>query len=167
MQRQSLLEQLAGMGDILKSRPLTEEESGKKATLTLEFEELIKKEEISWRQKSRALWLKEGDRNSKFFHKVANAHKGFNNIDQLLIQGETTEEPTRIEEAIVEFCQNLYTENTQRRPTNLCPDCPVLNMEEKDALQRSFEEDEVLKCLKLCATDKVPGPDGYTMCFFL
>ncbi|WMV33461.1 hypothetical protein MTR67_026846, partial [Solanum verrucosum] len=41
----------------------------------MEYEELVKNEDISWRQKSRTLWLKEGDMNTKFFHKMANAHK--------------------------------------------------------------------------------------------
>ncbi|XP_070029774.1 uncharacterized protein [Nicotiana sylvestris] len=66
-------------------RALTEEESVRKTATLMEIEEQLKNEETVWRQKSRALWLKEGDRNTKFFHRTANAHKRNNNIDQLMI----------------------------------------------------------------------------------
>lgn len=30
--------------------------------------------EVLWSQKPREVWLKDGDRNTRFFHKMANAH---------------------------------------------------------------------------------------------
>lgn len=38
------------------------------------LEELLNKEEIHWRQKSKAIWVIEGDRNTKFFHMTVVKH---------------------------------------------------------------------------------------------
>ena len=42
-------------------------------------------EEISWRQKSRALWLKEGDRNTNFFQRMVNLHRKFNYLSFVVV----------------------------------------------------------------------------------
>ena len=43
---------------------------------------------------------------------MANAHKRYNNIDELVIQGELTQDPAKIEGEIVDFYKKLYTETT-------------------------------------------------------
>ena len=45
-----------------------------------ELANVILMHEISWRQKSRALWLRVGDRNTRFFHRVANFCRKFNSV---------------------------------------------------------------------------------------
>jgi len=43
--------------------------------MSKELEKTFLFEEVSWRKKSRALWLKERDKNTKYFHRVANSHQ--------------------------------------------------------------------------------------------
>ena len=47
---------------------LTVADKERKIEIKAEIESLAALEEISWRQKSRALFLKEGDNNTRFFH---------------------------------------------------------------------------------------------------
>lgn len=53
------------------------------------------------------------------------------------------------------------------RPASNFLNCPRLTGEEKEDLERSFDEEEVLRCLKQCTTDKAPGPDDFTIGFYI
>jgi hypothetical protein len=68
-----------------------------------ELENTLLYEEIHWRQKSRALWLKEGDSNTWFFHKVANFHRRNNCVETLCIEGVMSHDPNEVKEHIVQF----------------------------------------------------------------
>lgn len=45
--------------------------------------QLVTQQEKYWRQRSRAIWLKEGDRNSSFFHRGASNRNSKNMIKGL------------------------------------------------------------------------------------
>jgi hypothetical protein len=79
--------------------------------MSRELEKTLLFEEMNWRQKSRALWLREGDKNTKKFHKVANSHCKFNQVDSLSINGTISKNPMEIKEHIVQYYNNLYIEN--------------------------------------------------------
>ena len=70
--KKSILKDLANLDAIEQDGGLTFELLVQRALRKGELEELILREEIHWRQKARVKWVKEGDCNSKFFHKVAN-----------------------------------------------------------------------------------------------
>ena len=61
----------------------SEEDQIAKKSLMQELMQREKQEEILWQQKSRKLWLREGDRNTSFFHKSTIQHKQNNRISHL------------------------------------------------------------------------------------
>ena len=67
-------------------------------------------EEISWRQKSKALFIKEGDNNTRFFHRLANSHRRTNQIRGVEVEGALYEDESEVTNPIVDFYKKLYQE---------------------------------------------------------
>ncbi|KAK9749818.1 hypothetical protein RND81_02G152700 [Saponaria officinalis] len=75
-----------------------------------EIAELLRQEESFWRQRSRALWLKDGDKNTKFFHKKASQRKEKNHIGKLIDeQGRTVTDSRDIATCAVDYFKGLFT----------------------------------------------------------
>ena len=71
---------------------LTAEEKLEQVNLSTNIEKLTLLEDISWRQKSRVLHLKERDANTKFFHRMANSNRKNNGIKNLMVNGTLSSE---------------------------------------------------------------------------
>ena len=70
-----------------KLRFLSMEELEARKEAKGDFEKWVLMEEISWRQKSREVWLRKGDRNTGFFHRMANSHRRRNCLSKIKING--------------------------------------------------------------------------------
>ena len=164
--KSSLLSSVKALDALEDARPLSDAEMVQRDQERAELERIILMDEICWRQKSRALWLRERDRNTKYFHRIANSHRRKNSIGSIIVDGATIIDLAEINVKIVNFYITLFTESGTRRPT--LDDLAVPTIDEVDVvcLDKDFTEEEVFEAVKHMNGDKAPGPDGFSLAFF-
>ena len=123
-------------------------------------------EEISWRQKSREIWLKEGDKNIGFFHKMANSHRKRNNIERIRIGGDWLNGTEEVRTCIVNAFKVLLFYLRDWRASLEGLNFFRLNGTEATRLEVPFTEEEVHAALADLNGDKAPGLDGFTATFW-
>ena len=85
--KSSALQQIEFWDRVECDRDLSEREMDLKNKANETFKKWVLLEETHWRQVSRELWLREGDKNIGYFHKMANAHWRNNFLDRIKING--------------------------------------------------------------------------------
>ena len=87
---------------------LSHDDLTRKHNLRAEYLNILRKLEVYSKQRSRIQWLKEGNFNTVFFHKMVNFWRKINNISSLTIDGVHTDSPVIISLAIEIFFKSLY-----------------------------------------------------------
>jgi hypothetical protein len=136
--------------------------------VTDKMNELLYREEMMWMQRSRINWLREGDRNTKFFHNKAVWRARKNKIKKLKDDNGIWQENSKV---MGQMATN-YFKDLFAAEENLVTD-PVLELfEEKitpdmnDQLCMDFSDKEISYALFQIGPLKAPGPDGFPACFF-
>lgn len=145
---------------------LTGEEQNDRNLTREEYKNWSLHKETLWRQKSRELWLKEGDRNTNFFHKMANAHRRRDQLAKIRINGCWATEEREIKEGVVQAFQVLLSETGEWRPIVNGLSFKVSGNQDAAYLEVLFSEEEVFTALSDLNGDKAQGPDGFPMTFW-
>ncbi|XP_057456943.1 uncharacterized protein LOC130747902 [Lotus japonicus] len=150
----------------LESVGMNEELRAKRSQVLSGLWEGYRIEESKWRQKSRVKWLKEGDKNTSFFHFVSKSRRAKNHIHKLNVRGNEVNDPAVIRDEIRAHFQSFFTREVMRRPKLKCTNLLKLSMGDRRRLEEGFSESEIWDVLKHCDGDKAPGPDGFNFNFF-
>jgi len=121
--------------------------------------------------RSRAKWVGEGERTSKYFCNMEKRHFTSKVLAKLQLEGgsEITD-PTEINNEAKLFYENLY-QSRENDISNvnieaLLGDINKLSKEQADSLEGLITQKEALKALKNMKNNKSPGTDGYTAEFY-
>lgn len=113
----SLESRIHNYDNIPNTRFLESHEMEGRKSARLELWEWLKHKESFWTQNSRAKWIREGDKNTRYFHSLASILIRRNCIESLISYGRTIESPDEIKPEAKIFFSNLFSEAHQTRPT--------------------------------------------------
>ncbi|XP_062088870.1 uncharacterized protein LOC133795435 [Humulus lupulus] len=129
--------------------------------------EILTQKEVFWRQRSKMLWLKEGDNNSKFFHAASRSRKRANQIESLRNStGIFVDWDHGLQEVMVDYFQQLFQSSASDWEFAINCINRSISIEQNDMMLQPIMEDEVKRALFSMHPDKSPGPDGMTPGFY-
>ncbi|KAL9681626.1 hypothetical protein QQ045_013412 [Rhodiola kirilowii] len=138
--------------------------------LSEELDEWLGREELYWRQRSRAEWLRNGDRNTTCFHAKASQRKRRNHIEKLRnSSGELCHSEPDIFAIITNYFSNIFHSQVNvsserwHRKFEAIP--KLITTEMNEMLGAPFTEMEVKGALFQMHPIKAPGLDGFPALF--
>ncbi|KAM1781459.1 hypothetical protein COP1_039935 [Malus domestica] len=149
-------------------QPCSIESLLERANLTQKLDELLSQEEIFWRQRARISWMRDGDRNTKFFHRRASIRKAKNRIVKLRDdQGLWQEDQGGIEKVVTDYFSGIYRSQQYGDANDIIDGLePRISYDMNSILNATFTVEEVRAALFQMEPSKSPGPDGMPPLFF-
>ncbi|KAL5166140.1 Phosphatidylinositol/phosphatidylcholine transfer protein SFH9 [Glycine soja] len=109
--------ELNALENDINDRPLSQVEVTLKKSLQVQLWEAAYAYESMLRQKARVKWLKEGDNNSTYFHRLINHRRRKNAIPSIFMDDVWIHEPCRVKNAAVIYFKDRFLEECSNRPT--------------------------------------------------
>ncbi|CAA0811523.1 Unknown protein, partial [Striga hermonthica] len=118
-------------------------------------------EEAYWKQKARVTWLREGDRNTKFFQACVKQISHRNSLEHLIkLTGEPCRSRSESLKEVADFLTKLFTSDNPTMEAEVLIDIPKSISEEMNKnLIKPVTEEEIRQALWAMDPHKAPGID--------
>ncbi|XP_028790433.1 uncharacterized protein LOC114746383 [Neltuma alba] len=133
-----------------------------------ELNEILGQEEIFWFQKARTNWLRDGDRNTAFYHTKTKIRRRRNRVTMLKDEDNNwVEGKQELGNLVNRFFQHLFTEEEEERIWHVTThNWTKIRQEEWRDMVREVTNEEIRKSMYSIGALKAPGEDGYPAAFF-
>ncbi len=166
--KKTLAEEIHRLNVLEEQEDLTPPLFDNRSQLRVQLRGVVAQEEVLWKTRSRQLWLKEGDGNTKFFHAVANGRRRTNYISVVEDNGRVVRREEEKREYFYAKFKELFAPSTSLGTE--FGDWSLLFGRKKflnpGVLTAPFSEAEVRKATFQLGSDKAPGPDGFNLRFY-
>ncbi|CAN1221373.1 LINE-1 retrotransposable element ORF2 protein [Linum grandiflorum] len=138
--------------------------------LERKLEQELRLEDSYWKTKARNQWLLQGDRNTKYFHRIASFNRNKLHIAQLKDdEGDVLTSEEDKQQLAINYFKRLFSSDIPPGffPGHLCPSLSksVSNVQNA-ALIRPVTSQEIKQAVFSLGPNQAPGSDGFTGTFY-
>lgn len=128
---------------------------------------LIKKQEIFWKQRAKQYWLRDGDKNTRFFHKFASTRKENNKIQGLIDEtGQWADTNAGIQQVIDRYFEDMFSTRAMGECLSDIIQFAEISEKQKHDLIQPIIKEEVKDAVYDMHPEKSPGMDMLNLSFF-
>ncbi|KAL0290434.1 UNVERIFIED_CONTAM: hypothetical protein Sangu_2573900 [Sesamum angustifolium] len=148
----------------IRLQPISAASKLEESKIRADIEQLLSKEEVYWKQRGKAHWLQEGDRNTSYFHNRASFRRRTNDITRIKNgDGQWLELEEEIRDHIETYFGEIFrsrnpSEEELEKGTEAISG--RLSKQLWQELSQPYTAEEISKALSQMAPLKSPGPDG-------
>ncbi|KAK9940827.1 hypothetical protein M0R45_017468 [Rubus argutus] len=168
--RQERISEVCQRLAVLLELPLTPSTVEEKQSLMGRLQQLTSQEEVYWTQRAKVAWLKDGDGNTKYFHRRASNRRRTNKVEGLFDEnGVWREDDLGMEEVVTTYFQKMFSAGSVDQ---MCVDAtlaaiqPCVTDSMNQLLCAPYSAEEVRVALFQMYPTKSPGPDGMPPLFY-
>lgn len=155
----------------IREAPRSDATTSKEGEIIQEIEEWLLREEIMWKQRARAEWIREGNSNTKYFHRRATSRRTTNKINVLEnSDGELClDEQSKVEIA-TKYFESLFKSEGDSNSSNWNSKFDFIPRKVHDhfyeTMSATYTEEEIKAAVFQLNPSKAPGRDGFSAIFY-
>ncbi|XP_040990995.1 uncharacterized protein LOC121238231 [Juglans microcarpa x Juglans regia] len=129
---------------------------------------LLEEENLRWQQRAKQRWLREGDRNTKFFHQCASLRRKVNMIKKLVDDdGQEVHSNERISSLFQDYYKEFFSTSSPENISTCLESMEPRVTEDMNAnLTRIYTQQEIEEALFQMEGLSSPGLDGFPAAFY-